>query len=191
MNEVVNALAPIASALEQLKTAWCLAGSVASSIYGQPRSTMDVDIVADLKTTDVSEFVRLLNNRYYASEPMILDAIQRESCFNLIHLTTSFKVDVFILKHREFDQASMERIQQDQIGGSDSQLDVWVASVEDVILNKLEWYEKGNRTSERQLSDVNAMLRGQRRLDTAYLRHWAEELKLTELLEECLSEFQP
>jgi hypothetical protein len=188
MSEVVNALAPVALALEQTKTAWCLGGSVASSIYGQPRSTMDVDVIADLQMADVPEFIRLLNNKYYVSEPMILDAIRRKSCFNLIYLATSYKVDVFVLKEREFDQTSMKRIRRDQIGEPDSELDVWVASAEDVILNKLEWYEKGDRTSERQLSDVNAILRGQKQLDIDYLRHWAGVLQVAELLSECLSE---
>ncbi len=120
---------------------------------------------------------------------MIQSAIERNSCFNLIHLATSFKVDVFVVKDRPFDLSCLTRIHRGSLGESDEELDVWLPSPEDVVLNKLEWYGKADRISERQWLDVQGVLKVQRELlDLDYMRKWAEDLGSADLLDEALSE---
>lgn len=97
-DELVSALAPVARTLEQLGVRYYVGGSVASSFHGASRSTMDVDLVCELQDSDVADFIKLVGNDFYISEVAVRDAIRRQSCFNLIHYPTSFKVDVFVSK---------------------------------------------------------------------------------------------
>ena len=114
------------------------------------------------------------------------EAVQRKSCFNLLHLATSFKIDVFVSRDREFDRSVQSRASAVMLGETEP-FAARVVSAEDIILTKLEWYRRGNCISERQWNDVTqvAKLYGPR-LDRDYLRHWAGELGLTDLRDQLL-----
>jgi len=188
-SEIIQATVPVVKQFQQLGVAYYLGGSVASSIHGIPRSTLDVDLIAAIREPHIADFVEALVDRYYVSASMIRQAITDESCFNVIFLETMFKVDVFVAKSRPFDQASLSRIGRSVVGSPGERIDVWVASPEDVVLNKLEWYRKADRISERQWLDVQGVLKVQRELlDLGYMRKWAGELDIADLLEEALSE---
>lgn len=101
---------------------------------------------------------------------------------------TMFKVDVFIPKARPFEQAQFER-RLAKIIESDTKRKVYLASPEDIILAKLEWFRLGNEISNQQWQDVLGVLGAQgKSLDLAYLRHWASELGVFDLLEQALNE---
>jgi hypothetical protein len=120
---------------------------------------------------------------------MVRDAVKRQSCFNLIHLETMFKVDIFIPKTRNYDRSAISRIRMDTLGFGDSELDSYVASPEDVILNKLEWFRKSDEVAQRQWDDVIGVLKIQEKnLDFDYLQKWAEELNVSDLLHRAISE---
>ncbi len=113
----------------------------------------------------------------------LLDAIQHRSSFNLIYLETMFKVDVFLPKWRPFDKAQFERRTSEVIATEPGRM-AWVASAEDTILTKLEWFRLGDEISERQWRDVLGVLKIQgERLDLVYLRQWASQLNVSDLLE--------
>ena len=64
-----------------------------------------------------------------------------------------------------------------------------VASAEDAILTKLEWFEMGGRSSSHQWNDILGIMRRQgASLDLAYLHHWADTLRVRDLLEQALVE---
>ena len=129
-----------------------------------------------------------LQGAFYVDEQMIQQAIQRRSSFNLIHLTTMFKVDIFIPKGRPFDQQQLDRRISEQMG-SDSGEQVWVLSAEDVVLAKLEWFRLGGEVSERQWRDILGVLKTQQTaLDVVYLRQWAASLGVSDLNERTLEE---
>ncbi|MFK7768188.1 MAG: hypothetical protein AB8B55_13270, partial [Mariniblastus sp.] len=141
---LVEALEPVARVLYSLDIRFYIGGSVASSFHGAARSTMDVDLVADLSLENVEPFVnRLGKEEFYVSQAAIEDAVNRSSCFNVIHLASSFKVDIFILKSRNFDKSSMNRAALGKVD-LQSEFQVPIASPEDTILSKLEWYRLGN-----------------------------------------------
>ena len=107
--ELIAALTPVVSAFEELKIRHYVGGSVASSFHGAVRSTMDVDIVCELSLGAIEQFLDRLSSDYYSSKTAIHEAVKNQSCFNLIHSPTSFKVDVFISRGRPFDRDCMER----------------------------------------------------------------------------------
>jgi len=183
--DILAAITPVIEILEQLSVPYHIGGSVASSIHGLPRLTIDVDLVADLKLGHVRPWVRYLEKDYYIDEDAVKDAIRRCSSFNAIHLDTMLKVDVFIPKTRLFDQEELRRTQlRTLIEGTRP---FYVASPEGTILNKLEWYRMGNEISDRQWNDILGVLKVQgTHLDMAYLQHWAAVLRVTDLLERAL-----
>ena len=184
-SQILAAITPIIEALEQLGVPYHIGGSVASSIYGILRATIDVDLVADLRLEQVRPLVKQLEAAYYIDEDMIRDAIRRRSSFNVIHLDTMLKVDVYILKSRPFDQEELRRVQQEVLVEGTRPFSV--ASPEGTILNKLEWYRMGGEVSDRQWNDILGVLKVQgTNLDMAYLQRWAVSLNVTDLLERAL-----
>ena len=184
--ELIDALEPVAKAFNAIGVDYYVGGSVASSYHGAARSTMDVDLIANLKATQVDSFVDQLEKKFYVSKTAIVDAISRKSCFNLIYLPTSFKVDIFILKDRPFDATAMSRSALGKIDPNrDSEFPI--ASAEDSILSKLEWYRLGDETPERQWDDVVRMMKilG-KNVDLGYLRDNASELNVADLLDKLL-----
>ncbi|MHC4847144.1 MAG: hypothetical protein ACYTEG_01680 [Planctomycetota bacterium] len=187
--DLFAALIPVVDAFEKLQVAYLVGGSVASSAHGMGRATMDVDLVADLRDEHVDRLVATLAGSYYVDAEMIREALRDRSSFNLIHNDSMFKVDVFIPKGRPYDREALARRSLDRLDESPDSREVFLASPEDVILAKLEWYDRGDRTSERQWGDILGILRVQAdALDTAYLRRWADELGLRELLDRAQEE---
>jgi len=178
----------VIEALEALGVPYLIGGSLASAVHGVVRATLDVDLVADLRPEHAVRFVQSLGNAFYADLDVIRDAIRRRSSFNLIHLETMFKVDVFIPKQRPFDRVQLTR-RTPQVVATDPERTAYVASAEDIVLAKLEWYQMGGQVSERQWRDVLGVLKVQRGgLDLAYLRRWSTELGVADLLERAMAE---
>jgi hypothetical protein len=185
--DIVIAITPIVEELENLGVPYHIGGSVASSIYGLPRLTIDVDIVADLRPGQVRSFVLRLQSDYYVDEDSVKDAIRRHGSFNLIHFDTSLKVDIFIPKTRLFDQEELRRIESKMLEGSERPFNV--ASPEGTILNKLEWYKMGGGVSDRQWNDILGVLKVRgAALDMQYLQRWAAVLDVGDLLERALED---
>ncbi len=105
--DLFQALMPVLKAFEGLSVEYYVGSSVASSAFGLPRSTLDVDLVAALEAGHVDDLVAELADEFYVSAPMIRDAIDRESSFNLIHLATMFKVDIFVPQSRPFELSAL------------------------------------------------------------------------------------
>ena len=178
----------VTQTLETLGIPYAVGGSLASSVHGVLRSTLDVDILADMRLEHIQPLVAALSKEFYADDEMMRDAIEHQSSFNLIHYDTAFKVDIFIRKARAFDQMQLER-RRTSVIATDPEQSVYVTSPEDVILSKLEWYRMGGEVSDRQWRDILGVLKTREgELDLVYLRKWAKELKVTDLLERALQE---
>ena len=165
-----------------------LCGSLASSMHGLPRATMDADLVAEIKPSQVTALLHALEEDFYIDKEAVLDAISAQASFNLIHLASSFKVDIFILRNNPFSINEFAR-RIPQAVSEGSELPFFVATPEDVLLTKLRWYRQGGDMSERQWSDVAGIIKVQgERLDRKYLEHWAAELGLADILAKALSD---
>ena len=177
--------------LERLGVRYAIGGSLASSLHGVFRASVDADLVADLGLKHVEPFAGALGDAFYHDEAAMRRAIEGRRSFNVIHLDTMFKVDVFIPKRRAFDEAQLER-RAAHVIANDPERSAFVATAEDTILAKLDWYRAGGGVSEQQWRDVLGILQVQSAtLDRDYLRSMAASLEVSDLLERVLSEPSP
>ena len=182
MDEGLAVTLRVVQVLDDLDIPYLIGGSLASAYHGVARTTVDSDIVADLQLEQVGPFVRRLGDEFYVSMPAILDAFQTRGSFNLIHLASLYKVDIFLPKSRAFDQAQW-RNRQTVVVDEEAQRAIQVASPEDTILAKLEWYRLGGDQSERQWLDVKGIVAIQgERLDWAYMQALAQTMGVADLL---------
>jgi hypothetical protein len=173
---------------EKLKIPYYIVGSLASSLYGIPRATADADMIADIRKNHVHPLIQDLQKDFYIDEDRVKEAIQKRSSFNIIHLQTMFKIDVFLTKDDDCSHEEMARREKFQVTEERGQ-DLYLASPEDVILNKLHWYESGGRVTERQWNDVIGIVRVlDKRLDVKYLKNKATKRGVINLLEKALKE---
>jgi len=171
----VSLLRSVVAALDATGVPFMLTGSLAAAYHGAGRATMDVDLVIDPTVAQLSRLVTVLaGTGAYVSPEAAEEAFAHPSMFNVVDTTSGWKADLIIRKHRPFSEVEFERRQAAEFEGCP----LWVASVEDVMVAKLEWAKLGG--SARQLEDVGALLRVHTgHLDRAYLDHWITALGLT------------
>jgi hypothetical protein len=188
MDESLLVTLRIAEVLDDLEVRWFLGGSLASSIHGIPRATLDADIVADLRAPLVSAFLKALGKDWYMEEESVRNAIRNRSCFNLIHLGSAMKVDIFVPKLRRFEGGQFSRALRIPVAEG-STIKIPVCSAEDIVLAKLEWYRAGGELSDRQWGDILSVLRvNAKNLDLEGMRERAIELAVSDLLASALTQ---
>lgn len=187
--DALEALAEVAAAFTALGVRWYVGGSVASSARGVARASLDVDVVADLRPAHAGPLATRLRQTCYMSEDAVRDAIRERRSFNIVHLPTALKIDVFIPQERTFDRAALERAVPLPLDPEGSGPEYPVASSEDVVLAKLEWFRAGGEVSERQWGDLLGVLRiSGPTVDRSYLERMAASLGLSDLLERAFTE---
>jgi len=161
----------------QIPTMFC--GSIASTYYGMPRTTQNVDLIVDLRPEDISRLLAAFpETDYYVSEDAAREAVRRRSQFNVIDFQTGWKADLIVRRARAFSENELIRRQRVEILGAE----VWLATAEDTVLAKPEWAAMSD--SERQERDVAAILRIRgAKLDWDYLERWAAVLAISDVLQ--------
>jgi hypothetical protein len=186
--EAIKVLMLVIDVFESLHIPYFVGGSMASAFHGVARATLDVDIIAAIGYEHVVSLVKALGEDFYIDDEMMRNAINHHSSFNLIHLETMLKVDIFILKERPFDWVQFDR-REEKVVSIDPEYKLFITTAEDIILAKLEWYRLGGEVSDRQWRDILGVLKVQAsQLNLAYLKHWAAELKVDDLLGRALQE---
>ena len=172
--------ATVVQVLNQLNISYMLTGSVASSFYGLPRSTHDIDFVAVILPHDAKKLAKSFDpNRYYISEETIQEAIAQGSPFNLIDSHTGLKADFWPPKSDPYHQTCFNRRKKQKIFENDT----YIATPEDLILTKLEWY-KLSGGSEMQFKDALGIYEVQKKdLDLEYIYKWSEHLGVKHLVD--------
>ena len=188
MNEASSGLRLLLAALERLGIRYMIGGSYASSIHGRPRSTMDIDLIVDIRRDQTNALADELGADFYADAQTMDESLRAGRPFNVIHYKSSYKFDLFPLLPAPFYRTQFDRRQMSPAGQVDGEdVSYFVATAEDTILAKLAWFRAGGESSERQWSDMLGILSIQgRRLDFGYIRHWAPELGVADLLEKLL-----
>ena len=186
--DLLAALTPVLRVLTGLGVRHLVGGSIASSAHGVARASVDGDVVAELASAHVGPLVAALRETYYVPEERVRDAVARKASFNVIHLDTMLKVDVFVSRDRPFDRRAFERARPASIEAAGGAT-LPVSSAEDIVLAKLEWYRRGGEVSQRQWTDVMGVLQAcAGDLDLPYLRRGGVELGVGDLLERALTE---
>lgn len=174
-DDLADTLREIVTRLDELRIPYMLVGSVAALAHGRSRSTNDFDMVIEADYRRLRELVRSLpQDRFYASESAAEEALRHSTQFNVIDMDTGWKVDLIPRKERPFSAAEFHRRERLEVLG----LDVFVATIEDTIVAKLEW-SRAAGGSERQLEDVRALVRlAGETLDREYVEKWIGGLGL-------------
>lgn len=143
---------------------------------------MDISVVMGHK--DGNLLAELLEGEFMLSRGEIMEALESTDpyrCFQLMHLDTTFKFDMFVRHSSEYDGFVVSRaVRLEILPGVIAP----VISAEDIIIQKLRWYELGNRVSDRQWNDVVQVLEVQKGLlDEAYLDRWSTHFGVSGLLD--------
>lgn len=188
LSDPIKVMLAATQKLESLGIYYYVGGSLASSAYGIPRSTQDVDIIADIQEHHIDRLVETFSDEFYIDEEMIRESLKFKSSFNVIHLETMIKVDVYIFDDTPFAHSKMSRRKKESIEGT-PKVSAYLSSPEDVILQKLRWYVIGGKVSDQQWKDILGVLKVQsKEIDFKYLKSWATKLDLLKLLNQALKE---
>jgi hypothetical protein len=175
-------VAEISAVFDELGIPYVLGGSVASSLVGEPRTTVDVDFAVRLRPDELAELAARVVDSYYLPALSSQNAVENGGSFNLLHNTAPMKVDVFVLGDGVLDRNQIDRRVQVAVQ-TDPPTRTWITSPEDQVLRKLDWYRLGGGVSDRQWRDITAILRVQvDRLDDAYLDATASAVGLEDFL---------
>lgn len=181
MKTQAEVLRELISFLDKHQLPYLIGGSVASSALGVPRSTLDTDLLVKISAGAVLDLANDLGNEWYFDPEFALLAIKQQRAFNLIHIPSGYKFNVFPA-HSAFHKSELQRAAIRQLGVPGDQISCMVATAEDMLLAKLRWYLDGGKTSERQWADIIGILK-LNDLDLSYVSSWARELAVVELLE--------
>ena len=170
--------------LESQGIRYLIVGSAASVAYGEPRFTLDIDIVIDVTPGQVSQLCSAYpDDEYYVSLAAAKQAAKEGGQFNVIHPASGNKIDFIIARRDAWGRQQVERRRRVAILPG---LFGYAGSPEDVILGKMWYYQLGG--SEKHLRDIASMLRlSGDQIDRAYVAQWAEQLGLSEIWQTILS----
>ncbi|MGH8924287.1 MAG: hypothetical protein ACRDWA_06585 [Acidimicrobiia bacterium] len=147
----------IADVFERLHIPYVLGGSLASSLLGEPRSTNDVDLAVALLVQPINELVQTLAGEFYIEESSVREAVRHRTSFNVIHLGSMLKADIFVLGDKLLDRRQIERRRR-VVVVEEPLATLWVTSAEDQVLRKLCWFRDGGEVSDRQWRDIVGLL---------------------------------
>jgi len=175
----------LADCLRRLNRAgvpYMLTGSMASNYWGIPRTTHDLDFVVQLPEFAIAALAEAFAEDFDLDANMIRSAFKPPHQFNAIDTRSALKVDFWLLQANAFEKTMfVRRIRTDLFGET-----AWICTAEDVILHKLYWHRM--TPSERQIGDAAGVVAVQTdALDMEYLKRWAGELRVTEILEDLLN----
>ena len=177
-------LIKVAKILEKLKIPYVVTGGMAVLIWGRPRFTADIDIVIELrpdKINDLEKALTELGKAGYVDREAMEQALKRRGEFNFIDGGTGVKVDFWIKKVTRSGLQEFQKKKARIIKGQR----IYFISPENLILSKLEWYQKSQ--SSRHLEDIDSIIKiSGKKLDMKYLRKWAEALEIKNILDKLL-----
>lgn len=174
---------------ETLQINYAVCGSVAGWAHGHERSTLDIDIVAQMRTEHVEPFTQALQEaNFFVDDLMIRDAIRARRSFNVLDENTFVKVDIFVPTDSAWNENVLARSITGFLG-DDTEAFFQVETSEDLVLAKLIWFRKGNEVSDQKWKDILAVLKLQSfDIDLDYLQLWAPQLGVADLLDKALDE---
>lgn len=183
--DFLTAARGVMSALESADVCYAITGSIASSIHGEPLSSLDVDICCNANEAQMRKVLKLLPQNYYRSDDALIATSRGGGMANLISMESALKIDLTVLKDTPYYRQVLARRKSTMV--DDEQNAIWTVSPEDIILMKLEW--RLQTRSEKQWNNALSVVHTQRAiLDFEYMRQWAPDLNVAEDLEQLITE---
>jgi hypothetical protein len=176
VSEQLHVLKLLTGRLEAAGLPYLITGSIAAGLYGQPRMTRDIDIVAVLHPPHAPRLPELLGPEFVCDAEAIRDAIARRGIFSVVHREALQKVDIIVRDDRDYEIEKFERRRRVEVDGQS----MWIISPEDLVLSKLVWAKTSR--SELQFRDVRSIIALQPELDWPYMERWALRLTVAGLL---------
>jgi len=184
MNGTPRLVVELLRLLEELSITYMVGGSFASSAWGRPRQTLDLDLAVTMQRADADRLFAAVRGNYVVSQQEMLDAISSDEAFRgfqIIHMEEVFKIDFFVVPNDEYSFEAFARSRRYPIAADFLPP---FASPEDIVLTKLRWFDLGNRVSDRQWNDIIHLLEIQaENLDQEYLHRWAVYFNVLELFQ--------
>lgn len=188
ISDPLSALLDVVGILDELELPYAVGGSVASSVFGEPRASADADLIVQMSEAQLGKLLASLEGSYYVSEDAARDAVRRHSSFNVIHLESMYKVDVFVAGPSQLDQEQLRRKVRIALT-TEPNTSAFVTAAENLVLRKLDWFRQSGETSDRQWRDVLGILKVQAgALDMTYLLRSADDTGLRDLLDRALDQ---
>lgn len=184
----IDLLRLTAETLDRLSIRYAVVGSYASSAWGEPRMTQDIDIVIEVDVFDAERLCDAFSaDEFYVSKTAAHDAVERQSQFNLLLPASGNKIDFMIAGDSDWARRQLDRsVKAPLLPGCE----VSVATPEDVILGKLIYYQDGG--SEKHVRDITGILVCSRdAIDRDYLDHHAKQLGVDEEWQSILAKLTP
>jgi hypothetical protein len=182
-----SAFRTVLAALRSLKVRYSVVGSVASSARGIFRATIGTDVVAEITPHQAVQLVKVLGSEWYADPDQARASILAGRSFNVIHIRTSEKFDIFPASS-DFHASELDRATEVLFQLPDGEVQASVSTAEDILLAKLRWYADGGEISDRQWNDIGGIIATNPDLDLAYLETWAARLRVSHLLARALDQ---
>jgi hypothetical protein len=182
VDELFEFMALIVERLGRADIPYMLSGSVALSLYAEPRMTRDVDFVIDIEEAQVDEFIELFKADCYIDRDSVLQAVRARGMFNIIHEAWIIKADFVVRKDQPYRKTEFDRRRMVSIGGKTFS----IVTAEDLLLSKLVWAKTSQ--SDLQLGDVRNLILSGKALDWRYVERWARKLGVVDMLNEVRSE---
>lgn len=170
----IDVLKEVVTRFDEIGVEYFLVGSLAAMYYSRPRFTNDIDLVVQIKPQQIKDFEsRFLIKEYYCPPfEIIRDEVLRDGSFNLIHQGSGIKIDILLQKNSDFYRSEFKRRRKvDLLPG----FAAYIASPEDIILKKLDYYREGN--SPKHLQDIQEIL-AETPIDREYIAEWAVKLRV-------------
>jgi hypothetical protein len=183
-----DAFEPLRFALERAGIRYAIGGSWASTAFGEPRFTNDVDILGEFTEDNLERFLDSLPDLFYVDAEEARTAIRYGRSFNAIYMPMAFKFDFFPAAAFALGMEELDRA----ICLSDTGLAKAPApfvTPEDILLAKLFWFRSGGEASEVQWRDVQGIARScANTLDRHYMQSAAVKVGIADLLDKALKE---
>lgn len=171
MDSVLSLLQFFSSELDRKQIPYMVSGSVALNIYATPRMTRDIDVVIELKETDIEPFLQIFDKGFYVSKVSVEEEVKRKGMFNVIDPSTGYKIDFILKKDSEYRVTEFSRRKRSMIFG----FETWLVAPEDLIISKLVWIQE--LYSDRQMDDIKNLLKNSD-IDKDYIKNWCSNLEL-------------
>ena len=178
MSEELEVLKAVTEHLNRTNIPYMVSGSMAANYYTVPRMTRDIDIVIELKESDIDKFVAVFQGDFYINKEAIEKEVLRQGIFNLIHNRFIIKIDFIIKKSSAYQEAALLRKREVLIKNNP----MWFISPEDLVISKLSWARDSH--SEMQLKDVRNLIETVDNLDLKYIDNWISQLGLEQIYKE-------